>query len=348
MQNIDKNIKVLVTGGTGYLASWIIKLLLDKGIKVHATVRNPSDTQKFEHLTKIDKTDLITFYKADLLNSGSFEEAMQGCDYIIHTASPFFLSGFKDAQKELIEPAKLGTRNVLETAKKVESIKRVVLTSSVVAVYGDAVDVNQTKADIFTEDHWNTTSNLEHQPYSFSKTVAEKEAWTIAKTQTNWDLVVINPGWIMGPSLSHRNDSFSIKTMIEFGNGTYRTGVPDMQFGGVDVRDVAKAHVNAMLLPQAKGRHILVNKTGSMIEIANIIRKNINGKYPLPTMTVPKSIFWLIAPFVGYTRKYVKLNVGIPFKFDNSYSKTNLEMTYRPYDETITDHFKQILDDGLI
>ncbi len=80
----------------------------------------------------------------------------------------------------------------------------------------------------------------------------------------------------------------------------------------------------------------------------NTAGKNIMGKYPLPAMTIPKFVFWLIVPFLGYTRKYVKLNVGIPFQFNNSYSKTNLEMTYRPFEETITDHFKQILDDGLI
>lgn len=348
MSTIDKTKKVLVTGGSGYLASWIIKKILDKGINVHATVRDPEDRKKTAHLKALDNNGLLKLFKADLLDMGSFKESMQGCDIVIHTASPFFISGFKDAQLELITPARQGTINVLEQAKLTPSIKRVVLTSSVVATYGDNMDAKNKANFILTENDWNETSSVDHMPYSFSKTIAEKKAWEISKTQDQWDLVVINPGLIFGPSLSKREDSFSIKTMCEFGKGHYRTGVPDTALGVVDVRDVATAHINAAFIPKAKGRHILVSKTITFMDIADIIRKKIPGKYPLPKMIVPKFVFWLIAPFLGFTRKYVSRNVGHLIEFDNSYSIDNLKMSFRPIEETITDHFQQVVDDGLI
>jgi nucleoside-diphosphate-sugar epimerase len=317
MLNFDKTKKVLVTGGSGYLASWIIKMLLDEGVNVNTTVRDSLNIEKTAHLKAFDKNRQLRIFKADLLDSGSYKEAMEGCDFVVHTASPFFISGFKDPEKELIKPAKQGTQNVLNTAKQMPDIKRVVLTSSVVAIYGDTIDIQKTSNNIFTENEWNETSSVNHNPYSFSKTVAEKEAWKIAKSQNQWDLVVINPGWILGPSLSKRKDSFSIKTMIEFGNGTYRTGVPKIFVGVVDVRDVAKAHINACFLPEAKGRHIIVSKTMSFMDIADIIRKHFKNKYPLPSIIVPKPIFWLIAPFLGFTRKYVTKNVGQEIYYDN-------------------------------
>jgi nucleoside-diphosphate-sugar epimerase len=348
MQITDKTKKVLVTGGSGYLASWIIKKLLDQGVSVHATVRDPLDDEKTAHLKALDKNDRLTLFKADLLDIGSFNDAMQGCDLVIHTASPFFISGFKDAKTQLIDPAKLGTRNVLETARQMPGIKRVVLTSSVAAVYGDNVDIKKTARGVFTEDVWNQTSSIDHLPYSFSKTLAEKEAWKIAKSQDQWDLVVINPGLIFGPSLTKRKDSFSIKTMIEFGNGSYRTGIPEIYSCIADVRDVAEAHIRAGFIPEAKGRHIVVSKSIPFMQIADIIRKNFKTNYPLPKMRVPKFVFWLIAPFMGFTRKYVTLNIGHPIEFDSSYARGNLKLSYRPIEETITDHFQQIIDHNLL
>ncbi len=342
------NTTILVTGGSGYLASWVIKTLIDKGIRVHTTVRDPKDETKIEHLKKLAHSDLITFFKADLLDPGSFESAMIGCDTVIHTASPFFVSGVKDAKKELIDPAKLGTQNVLESVNRTDSIKRVVLTSSVVAIYGDAKEALAKPDNTFTNQDWNSTSTLDHQPYSLSKTLAEKEAWKMVKQQKRWDLVTINPGFIIGPSLSKRKDSFSIDTMMNYANGKYRPGVPKIYMGSADVRDVAQAHVNACLNKDAKGRYILVSKTITLMDIAKIIKKRIAGTYPLPTMIAPKFLYWLIAPLFGFTRKYASLNTGYPIYFDNSPSKNDLKISYRAIDDTVSDHFQQLIDDHLI
>ena len=149
--NIDRSAPVLVTGGNGYIASWLVKYLLEDGIDVHATVRDPSNDTKVGHLKQIAKgaSGTLTLFEADLLHDGAFDEAMTGCELVFHTASPFVISGIKDPQKDLVDPAVQGTRTVLESANRVSSVKRVVLTSSVVSIYGDAADQ---KADMFSED----------------------------------------------------------------------------------------------------------------------------------------------------------------------------------------------------
>ena len=340
----------MLTGGTGYLASWIVKMLLDDGINVHATVRDPNNEFKVEHLRSIAEKSAanLKLFQANLLEPGSFDEATIDCELIIHTASPFSITNVNNPQQELIRPAQEGTINVLESANRSSTAKRVVLTSSVVSIYGDNVDIKTAPGGIFNENQWNQTSSPDHRPYPYSKTIAEKEAWKIAGEQEQWDLVVINPGWILGPSLSKRVDSASIKTMIQFGDGTYKSGVPELWNGMVDVRDVAKAHIKAGFTPEANGRHILVSEEATLLDLGKILRKNFGDQYPFPTKEPPKPLFWLISPMFGFTRKWVTKNVGCKISFDNSYSKESLGITYMPLDQTVKDHFQQILDDGLL
>ncbi len=350
MKKIDPKKPVLVTGGSGYLASWIVKQLLDKGMTVHATVRDVTDTAKYAHLTVLaDRASgQLKVFSADLLQEGSFDAAMEGCELVYHTASPFLLEKSKDPENDLIKPARQGTENVLGSANRLSSVKRVVLTSSTVAIFGDSADIALTGDNVFTEKHWNITSSSEHQPYSYSKTVAEKAAWSMVKKQTQWDLVVINPGWILGPSLTRRTDSASIKTMIEFGNGTFKSGVPDLRFGMVDVRDVSLAHIRAGLTPEAEGRHIIVSQSASLMDIADTLKKQYGKTYPFPRRVAPKWFFWLVAPLYGRTRKYVARNIGFPMALDNTKSRQSLKLDYRPFEQTVLDHFQQLLDDGLI
>jgi nucleoside-diphosphate-sugar epimerase len=349
MKTIDQSKPILVTGGTGYMASWIVKQLLDEGREVRTTVRNLAQKDKYAHLTglAVKSSGVLQFFEADLLKKGSFSEAMAGCELVIHTASPFKISGLKNAQKELIEPALEGTRNVLDSVNATESVKRVVLTSSIAAIYGDAIDIRTTEKGIFTEEQWNITSSAKHQPYPFSKTMAEKLAWEMAGKQSRWDLLTINPGFIMGPSLSKRTDSTSIDLMLQLATGKFKTGVPSGEMAFVDVRDVAKAHILAGFSSTASGRHVCVSDHKTFLDMANVIRANY-PKYPLPKGFVPKWLFWLIAPLAGFTRKYVKLNVGIDLKFDNSYIRKDLEMNFIPFEQTITDHFQQLRNDGIV
>jgi nucleoside-diphosphate-sugar epimerase len=350
MRTIDSIKPVLVTGATGYVASWIIKMLLDEGIDVHATVRDPDNTEKVAHLKALagSSNGNLTLFKADLLKQRSFDDPMRGCQLVIHTASPFFVTGIKNAENELVRPARAGTENVLESALRTRTVKRVVLTSSVAAIFGDNADIRSAPGKIFTEQNWNRTSSAQHNPYAYSKTVAERLAWDIADKQDQWDLLTINPGWILGPSVSKRNDSMSIATMIQFGDGTFKRGVPKLYYGIADVRDVATAHINAGYTPEASGRHIVASAETTLLHIASILRRHFGKSYPFPRKEAPKLLFWLIAPLLGYTRAYVRRNVGIAIKLDTSYSKKDLGITYIPIEQTVTEHFQQILDDGLL
>jgi nucleoside-diphosphate-sugar epimerase len=348
--NIDKSKPVLVTGGNGYIASWIVKYLLCEGINVHATVRDPKNTEKVGHLLACaaKARGKLSLFKADLLTPGAFDEAMQGCELVIHTASPFVIKGIKDAEKELVKPAVDGTRNVLEAANRVASVKRVVLTSSVVSIYGDAADLVGVPGGRFTEAHWNTTSSVDHQPYNYSKVAAERAAWEIAGAQSRWDLLTINPGFVLGPSLTKASDSTSLSTIKELADGTYRTGMPVLEFGVVDVRDVAMAHIKAGFTPTASGRHIAVSDSMTMGDMVAVLKRQFGRCYGWPLMTAPKLAVWLIGPLQGVTRKFVARNVGYPLKFDNSYTQSDLGLQFRSCEQTLVDHFQQMIDDGIV
>ncbi|TXI81463.1 MAG: NAD-dependent epimerase/dehydratase family protein, partial [Cupriavidus sp.] len=138
MTTINPNAPVLVTGASGYIASWIVKYLLEAGHTVHGAVRDPGKKTGLEHLQKLSQEHpgRLKLFKADLLAPRSYDTAMEGCEVVMHTASPFVISGFRDANEALVRPALEGTRNVLESANRIGSVKRVVLTSSVVAIHG--------------------------------------------------------------------------------------------------------------------------------------------------------------------------------------------------------------------
>jgi len=349
MAEIDKTSPVLVTGATGYVAGWIVKNLLDKGITVHAAIRDVGNKSKRLHLDKIANklNGNIKYFEADLLSHGSYKEAMDRCELVFHTASPFFLDS-KDAQKELIEPALDGTRNVLDSANKTPSVKRVVLTSSVAAIYGDTIDSKNVPEGIFDESMWNTSSSPTMSEYSYSKTIAEKEAWKICGEQNRWDLVVINPSLVLGPALNPHSEFESKKFMLQMGNGDMKSGVPDIKLGIVDVRNVAEAHLNAGYNPKARGRYIISSESMGFLSIGNHLRQKFGNKYPIPKRVAPKFLVWLIAPIIGIKRNFVSRNVGYGVHFNNSKSKKELSIDYIPVKQTVIDFFQQFIDEKLI
>lgn len=352
MTNIDKNKPVLVTGATGFVAGWLVKKLLEEGITVHAAVRDPKNESKRAHLDQIaaNAPGNILYFKSDLLKEGSYAEAMEGVELVYHTASPF-TSNYSDPQKELIDPALLGTRNVLEQATKTASVKRVVVTSSCAAIYTDAIDVKNSPNGILTEDIWNTTASLDHQPYSYSKTLAEKEAWKIQGEQDRWDLVTINPSLVLGPALnagSITSESYNILQQI--GDGTLKMGAPKMGIGMVDVRDVADAHFRAGFTPDAKGRYITSAHNTNLFELTQELRPKYGDKYPIPSRTIPKWLLMLVGPLTNklLSRKTIKNNINIEWKADNSKIKNDLNMEFRPMRETMEDAFETLVEYGKV
>lgn len=341
---------VLVTGGNGYVASWLVKRLLEDGFDVHATVRDPRDPMKTSHLEAIGRGSpgTLSLFRADLLDPGSFDRAMAGCGLVFHTASPLIVRGVEDPVADLIEPATQGTRSVLEAANRSPSVRRVVLTSSIVAVYGDAADLQDIPEDRFDESHWNTTSNESHQPYSCSKTRAERLAWKLAGEQDRWDLVVVNPGLVLGPGLSPHTKAEGVLVMRDFGSGYYRFGAPELEYAIVDVRDVAEAHLRAGLTPAVEGRHILVSETLSVIEIACVLRRHFGDGFPFPRNTVSRSAALMLAARRGIPLAVARRNLGFSLRFDNSRARAALGLAFRSAPESVVEHFQQLLDDGQV
>lgn len=341
---------VLVTGGNGYVASWLVRRLLELGFHVHATVRDPTDPRKTDHLNAIAHgcPGTLSLFRADLIDPDGFDDAMAGCALVFHTASPLIVRRVRDPLRDLVEPATAGTRHVLEAANRTPSVRRVVLTSSITAIYGDAADMEEIDADRFDESHWNTTSNERHQPYSLSKTLSERLAWELAGKQSRWDLVAVNPGLVLGPGLSPHTKAEGVLVMLDFGNGYYRFGAPDLEFAIVDVRDVAEGHLRAGLTSGPSGRHILVSESLSLIEIAQVLRGHFGDAFPFPRQTVSNPAALMLAPCGDIPLAVARRNLGYPLRFDNQRSRSALGMTYRPASESIVDHFRQLLDDGLV
>ncbi|KAJ4826233.1 hypothetical protein Tsubulata_032290, partial [Turnera subulata] len=185
---------VCVTGASGYIASWLVKLLLQRGYTVKATVRDPNDQKKTEHLRALDGAkERLLLFKANLLEDGAFDPVVDGCDGVFHTASPVSFS-VQNPQADLIEPALKGTLNVLKSCAKVPSIKRVVLTASMASV---AFNGTPLTPDVVVDETWFSDPAYCEKTklwYMLSKTLAEEAAWKFTKAN-GIDMVVINPGW---------------------------------------------------------------------------------------------------------------------------------------------------------
>ena len=302
--------------------------LLAAGVHVHAAVRDPSNEGKIAHLNAMAKESEgdITFFKADLLEDGSFADAMAGCSIVFHTASPFIVK-YDDPQRDLIDPAVNGTKNVLEQANKTDSVKRVVLTSSCAAIFGEVADIAKAPNGILTEEIWNTSSSLDNSPYSYSKTQAEKAAWDVAEAQDRWTLVVINPALVLGPGTAERQTSASFDYVRMLGDGTFKDGAPMFQIGCVDVRDVADAHVRAAYTEAAEGRHITSGPGFTLGDMADHLRDEFGADYPLPAPVEFEGPFW---------------------NADNSKIQKELGVSFRDVMPGLRDMFVQLIEDGQI
>ena len=335
---------VMVTGATGYLGSWVTKGLLDAGVTVHAAVRDPQNASKVAHLNRLAEQapGTLHLFAGDLLRPGSYDQAMEGCSIVIHTASPF-IRAVADPQRDLVAPALQGTRNVLAGVERTPSVTRVVLTSSIAAMYGDAVDIRRYPGRIVTETCWNTTSSLSHEPYPYSKTLAEKEAWRLAKRQDRWSLVTINPSMILGPSLNSAPTSDSFSTIRMLIDGTTRLGAPRVGISVVDVREVAQAHIAAAFLSEAHGRYITSAEDTDVFALTSTLLPRFGGSLPLPRRAAPRPVVIALAPALGQTRAYIRRNVGHAVRVDASRSRLELGTRYRPAQASMEEMVEQMI-----
>ncbi len=337
-------VTVLVTGGSGFVGSHLVKRLLERGYTVRTTVRGTADAAKVRPLREMQEAfpGRLSLFEADLLAEGSFDDAMTGCRVVFHVASPFRMpEKIKDGQREMVDPALLGTRNVLGSVERTPTVEKLVLTSTVGAIFGDYADVLDMDDGVLSERYFNTTSTVENNPYHYAKTVAERAAWDAEAAQDRWRMVAVNPGLILGPSLTPSSESGSLFLLEELFKGYFFYGAPDFSFTTVDVREVADAHIAAAENPDAKGRYIVAAQTmTSFHEMARIIRTRYPRDLRLPRTALPHWPVRVLGPAFGLTQDYIRKHLGIRFRVDNSRSVHELGLTYRPIEETVLDHYE--------
>jgi nucleoside-diphosphate-sugar epimerase len=269
--------RVLVTGGTGFVGAHCLIQLLAAAHETRATVRDLKREGDVRAMLRQggarDAGERLALFRADLNADAGWSEAVAGCDYVLHVASPFPSTVPKD-ENELIAPARDGALRVLKAARDA-GVKRVVMTSSFVAVgYGAPKD----RTAIFTEDDWTNLNDPSVQAYGKSKTIAERAAWDfIAREGGQLELAVVNPTLIFGPVLGSDMSS-SIVLVRRLLDGSL-PGCPDLWFGVVDVRDVADLHIRAMTDPAARGERFLATAGDfvSVREIAGMLKDGLGA-----------------------------------------------------------------------
>ncbi|KAI9094471.1 hypothetical protein K1719_026696 [Acacia pycnantha] len=273
---------VCITGASGYIASWLVKLLLLRGYTVNATVRDLNDSRKVEHLLKLEGAkERLQLFKANLLEEGSFDSAVEGCEGVFHTASPCIFN-VKDPQIELIDPAVKGTLNILKSCAKSPSLKRVILTSSLATVVYNGMPLTP---DVVVDETWFSKEDFckasQLWPsYELSKTLAEDAAWKFVR-ENKIDMVVINPGVVLGPLLqpSLNQTSSLILTLL---NGAQK--LSNACVGWIHVKDVVNAHIKAFEISSASGRCCLVESVAYFSDILKITHELF------PTLPLPEKL----------------------------------------------------------
>jgi nucleoside-diphosphate-sugar epimerase len=281
---------VLVTGGSGFIGSHCILQLLDAGHRVRTTVRNlkrEADVRAMLKQGGVEPGDRLSFFAAQLENDAGWRDAVAGCDYVLHVASPLPQRVPKN-EDELVVPAREGTLRVLRAARDA-GVKRVVVTSSFAAIgYGQ-----KPQARPFDETNWTNPDAADVQPYAKSKTLAERAAWDfVAREGGGLELAAINPVMVAGPVLGPDYSS-SIVLVQRLMDGAV-PGCPRLHFGIVDVRDVADLHVRAMSHPAAKGERFLAvaGDFMSIREIATVLKTRLGtAARRVPTREVPN---WMV------------------------------------------------------
>lgn len=325
MSNNSSGDLILVTGGSGFLSLHCIAQALNQGYRVRTTLRSSAKEKNvlkgLENAKPPVDVSRLQFVVADLLKDDGWNAAVKDARLVLHVASPF--PGVQPSdENELIKPAVEGTLRVLRAAKTAGTVERVVVTSSVAAVaYGTAI-----KSQNYTEADWSDPEGKTGliNAYAKSKTLAEKAAWNFIKTEGNgMEMATVNPVGIFGPPLLLPNESTTVGVVKQMLTGAL-PAVPNVNFGLVDVRDVASLHLLAATKPEASGqRYIAVaGKAASLPEIAQILRNGLGDKASkVPTRTLPNFLVKVLSLFMAQL-KSVAPELGVVREFDNTKAKS--------------------------
>ncbi|XP_077233031.1 cinnamoyl-CoA reductase CAD2-like isoform X2 [Tasmannia lanceolata] len=271
---------VCVTGGSGFIGSWIVNLLLKRGYTVHATVQDLEDEKETKHLQSLEGAESrLHLFQINLLDYESLLAAIQGTVGVFHLASPNIIDRVEDPKMELLDPAMKGTINVLEAAK-VSGVKRVVVTSSICAIIPSP---KWPKDVVKGEDCWTDLDYCMQNEiwYPASKTLAEKAAWEFAKDK-GLDVVVINPGVVMGPILPPAPViSASMVVLLRLLQGCTEE-YENIYMGSAHVKDVALAHILLYENPSASGRHLCVEAIAHFSDFATKVAE-LYPEYKVPS-----------------------------------------------------------------
>jgi nucleoside-diphosphate-sugar epimerase len=337
---------ILVTGGSGFIAAHTLLQLLNAGHRVRTTVRNLQREPEVRGMLEqggVQPTDRLSFFAADLESDAGWSEAVAGCEYVLHIASPFpaYVPKHED---ELIVPARDGALRVLRASREA-GVKRVVLTSSFAAIgYGQPP-----QSAPFNESNWTNTTGSDTTAYVKSKTIAERAAWDfIAREGGGLELSVVNPVAVFGPVLGP-DYSTSVLLIQRLMSGKV-PGSPRLSFGVVDVRDVAELHIRAMTHPAAKGERFLAVAGDFMLihAIALVLRERMGdaGK-KVPTRQLPN---WLVrvAALADPAVKQILPELGKLKNGTNEKAKRILGWAPRSSEEAIVATAESLLQLGLL
>ncbi len=337
---------VLVTGGSGFIGSHAIVQLLAAGHTVHTTVRSLKREADARALVKqggAEPDGRLTFFEADLTNDAGWKEAVKGCEYVLHVASPFPANAPED-ENELIVPAREGALRVLRAARDAD-VKRVVMTSSFAAVgYG-----REPQSAPYTEKDWTDVNGEGVAPYVKSKTLAERAAWEfIGREGWRLELAVVNPVGVFGPVLG-ADYATSILFVQKMLDGEL-PGCPRLKFGVVDVRDVVDLHLRAMTHPEAKGERFLAVAGDFMwvVEMARALKSGLGeAAKHVPTRQLPDFLVRLAAlkdPAV----KLIIPELGIEKNATSEKAQRLLGWTPRPREDALVATAESLVKLGLV